>query len=185
MSALWQTPVVVLAILGWLSAPPKTLGEAAQREAIRRQIVGKPKAALTNIGQPAEIPLVPPAAPPAGDEQGAAASGDKTSDKAGADKASPEKVKDEKYWRERVATANDRLKRDQMMGEALQTRANSLRRDSVNMDDQTKQRQAREALQSTLDEITRNQKQIEEDRKAIQEIEVDARKAGVPAGWIR
>jgi hypothetical protein len=182
MSALWQAPILLLAVLGWLSTPPKTMVEAAQREAIRRQLVGKPQASLTNIGLPPEIPLVPPA-PPAvvGDDQAAGASADKTT----GDKATGDKLKDEQWWRDRLSTANDRLKRDQMMGEALQTRVNTLKRDSVNLDTPSKQRKAREELQSTLDELDRTQKQIEQDRKAIQDIQDDGRKVGVPAGWIR
>src|SRR5262249_33655744 len=139
MSAVWQNPIVVLAVMAWLSASPKTLGEASQREAYRRQLAGKPHASLTNIGQPLEIPLVASAAPPpaSGDTQAqsGAAAGDKSTgdkaaaDKAGADKApAPGEKKDEKWWREKVSTANDTLKRDQLMGEALQARINALKR---------------------------------------------------------
>jgi hypothetical protein len=195
MSAVWQTPVVVLAIMAWLAAPPKSLGEASQREALRRQMAGKSKTTLTNIGQPMEIPLVsmPPAGPPSSssDEQSAAAktsskpSSEAEADKASAAKTPADKAKDEKYWRERIATAQDKVNRDVMMSQALQTRINSLQRDAVNTDDPMKQRKVREELQSMLDEAGRMQKQIEAGRKAITEIQDEARRMSVPAAWVR
>lgn len=191
MSAIWQTPIVAIAIMTWLNAPPKSLGEAAQREAMRRQMTGQSHASLTNIGQPMEIPLVPPAPttpPVAGDDAAPQAAGDKATTKpddrakAAADEAPK---KDEKWWREKINTANDTLKRDQMMGEALQTRVNTLKRDSVNFDNPNKQRDARDQLNAAMAELDRNQKVIEEDKKAIAAIQDDARRANVPASWIR
>jgi hypothetical protein len=192
MSAVWQTPIVVLTILAWMAAPPKSLGEGAQREAFRRQLAGKPHATLTNIGQPMEIPLVPPAA--TGDEQTTQATGDTASakpddkTKPGADQAAQKdqaSQKDEKWWREKVTTANDTLKRDQMMGDALQTKINALKRDSVNFDDPNKQRDARDQLQAAIAELDRNQKIVEEDKKAVAAIQEDARRMNVPSAWIR
>jgi hypothetical protein len=72
-----------------------------------------------------------------------------------------------------------------MMGEALQSKINSLRRDSVNFDDPNKQRKAREELQAALTELDRNQKIVTEDQKAVSAIQDDARRANVPASWIR
>jgi len=187
MSAAWQSPIVIMAVLAWLAAPPKSLGEASQREAMRRQIAGKSRTTLTNIGQPAEIPLVPtPAAPPASGDQQAAGTGAATGAAGAAGAATPaEKVKDEKYWRERISTAQDKINRDQMLSTALQTRINSLKRDSVNMDDPNKQKKAREELQLTMDELDRTQKNIEAGKKAIVDIQDEARRLNVPAGWVR
>ena len=183
MNAAWQTPIVIMAVMAWLAAPPKSLGEASQREALRRQIAGKSRTTLTNIGQPAEIPLVPPpAAPPASADPKATAAGTA----AGAAAATPaEKAKDEKYWRDRIAAAQEKITRDQMMSTALQTRINSLKRDSVNLDDPNKQKKAREELQLTMDELDRTQKNIEAGRKAIVDIQDEARRMNVPAGWVR
>ena len=188
MSAAWQTPIVVLAVMAWLAAPPKSLGEASQREAMRRQMAGKSKVTLTNLGQPPEIPLVPPPPPASGDPQaGAAVSASTATGAAGSAGATTpaDKVKDEKYWRDRIATAQDRVNRAQRMSQALQTRINSLKRDSVNMDDPNKQKQAREELQKTMDELDRTQKNIEAGRKAIVDIQDEARRLNVPAGWVR
>ena len=39
--------------------------------------------------------------------------------------------------------------------------------------------------QKTIDELNRLTKQIEGDKKAIADLQEDARRAGVPAGWLR
>jgi hypothetical protein len=55
----------------------------------------------------------------------------------------------------------------------------------VNVDDPVRQAQLRQELQLTLQELNRTNKLIEEDRKAIQAIQDEARRLNVPAGWIR
>jgi hypothetical protein len=170
----WQSPVVVLAVMAWLAAPPKSIGEAAQHEALRRQLTPKSRTFLTNAGQPPEIPIgaaavtpppdeppPPPGAPPAG------------------------QVKDEKWWRNRVDAANEMLKRDKDAAEALQVRINVLQRDVVNVDDPIRQAALREELKKTLEELDRARKLVDEDRKAITDIQEDARRQNVPPGWIR
>ena len=37
MNAFWQSPLIVVVVLAWLAGPPRSLAEAAQREALRRQ----------------------------------------------------------------------------------------------------------------------------------------------------
>jgi hypothetical protein len=161
--------------MSWLAAPPKSLGEAAQREALRRQMTPKSRTLLTNAGQRLEIPLgAAVAAPPAtaGEPPPATPPGETV-------------VKDEKWWRNRITTANESLKRDQDAAEALQGRINLLQRDVVNVDDPIRQTALREELKKTLEELGRAQKLIEDDRKAIVDIQDDARRQNVPAGWIR
>ena len=38
MNSLWQAPVVVVALITWLNATPTSFADAAQREALRRQL---------------------------------------------------------------------------------------------------------------------------------------------------
>jgi len=170
VSAFWQTPVVILALMSWLSAPPQNLAEAAQREALRRQLIPKSSTLLTNAGQPPEIPLTatPPADPPP-------------------DAAPPATgpVRDESWWRSRVSVARETLARDQATAENLQTRINVLQRDVVNVDNPVRQAQLREELQKTIEELSRARQLVVDDGKAIDEIQSDARKANVPAGWMR
>jgi hypothetical protein len=177
MNAWWQSPIVVLAVAAWLAAPPHSIGEASQREALRRQLTPKSRTFLTNAGQPSEIPVgaavaeAPPTEPPAGAPPGAAPG------------AAP--AKDEAWWRTRVNAANEMLKRDQDATDALQVRVNVLQRDAVNVDDPVRRTAVRDELKKTLEELDRSRKLIDDDRKAIVEIQDDARRQNVPPGWVR
>ena len=57
MTSLWQSPAIVVAFITWLAAPSGSLGEAAQRETIRRMLTRPSAATLTNVGQPREMPI--------------------------------------------------------------------------------------------------------------------------------
>ena len=187
MNAWWQTPLVVLAVMGWLAAPAKSLGEAAQREALRRQLTPKSQVLLTNAGQPPEIPIggiavtAPPDEPPVGvSSAGAPPAG---APPAGA--PPDDSVEDEKWWRTRVDAANQTLKRDEDTAGALQERINALQRDVVNVDDPIRQAELRAELTRTVEELERTKKLIDQDRRAIEGIQDDARRQNVPPGWIR
>jgi hypothetical protein len=201
MTSLWQTPAIVVAFLTWLSAPASSLGEAAQREALRRLLMRPAAASLTNLGQPAgamepipEASAAPAqeAAPPA--QPGAAAGTGDQPDKAAAtgaagaktdDKTDEKPKNDEKAWRERMTNARNALDRNQFMAEAMQSRINALQTDAVNRDDPAQQAQVRQQLGKAMSELDRLKKQVEADRKTIADIQTDARKQGVPPGWIR
>ena len=179
MSALWQTPAVVVMILSWLASPPAGLGEVAQREALRRAATPKATASLTNFGQTADEP--PPAAVtlPAGAEPPAVAP-------PASDTPPPtEPKRDEKWWRARAAGIRTAIERGQTMAEALQSRINALQADVVNIDDPALQAKARTDLGKALGELDRQNKQIEADRKSLADLEEEARRLNVPAGWIR
>jgi len=185
MNSLWQTPAVVLALLSWLSSPADGLGDIAQREAFRRQATQRSSSSLTNLnGAPSEIPpaavtLGPAEAVPA-DAGGKAVEAGKPSDP-----SKDEKPKDENWWRTKMADARTALDRDQLSADALQSRINALKNDSVNLDDPIKQARARQDLGRALDELDRVTKQIDADRKSITALQDEARRANVPAGWIR
>jgi hypothetical protein len=174
VSAFWQSPVVILALMSWLSAPPMNLGEAAQREALRRRLIPKSRTLLTNAGQPPEVPLTAAApaleAPPDGSTAAAPA-------------GAP--ARDEKWWRSRIANAREVLARDQAAAENMQTRINVLQRDVVNVDNPVRQAQLRDELKKTLEELNRSKQLVIDDTKAIEDIQTEARKANVPAGWVR
>jgi hypothetical protein len=186
VSGWWQSPIVVLAVLTWLGSPPKSIGEAAAREAVRRQLVPKSSALLTNAGQPVEIPLVapPPAEPPAGTDPAVVQPPAGIVPPAAAEPPTGV-VKDETWWRTRVSAANQTLKRDIDTADALNDRINLLQRDVVNVDDPIRQQALREELRKTTEEIERTKLLIEADRKAIEDLQEEARRQNVPPGWIR
>jgi hypothetical protein len=175
-----QNPLVVLAILAWLAAPSHSLGEAAKKEALRRQITPRSRATLTNLGQPAELPVV--ATPPLPLELPAtipAPAAAKPSASAADHK------NDEPWWRARVTDARKALDRDLMLTDALQSRINALQRDVVNRDDPAQQAKLRQELQRTLAEWENAKKQISNDYAVIKDIQDEARRLDVPAGWVR
>ncbi len=77
------------------------------------------------------------------------------------------------------------LQRDQTYVEALQTRVNSLSADFVNRDDPAQRAVIANDRQKATAELERLKAQIEAGKKAIADLEEEARRAGVPAGWLR
>ena len=202
MTSLWQSPAIIVAFLTWLTAPSASLGEASQREALRRQLVRPAAASLTNLGQPLEMmeigvetPPAPPverpalptaaAAAPVGPDGKPAAPGPVGPDGKPVPQDPPAPKNDEKAWRERMTNARTSLERNEFMAEAMQSRINALQTDAVNRDDPAQQLQLRQQLGKAMSELDRLKKQVESDRKAIADIQTDARKQGVPPGWIR
>jgi hypothetical protein len=197
MTVLWQSPVVVLAVLAWLTAAPQSLADVARREALRRQSTAKSTASLTNLDLPDEPPPAavtrpePPAAagaaaggdePPAGVEKAAPPASTATQEPPA---AAPAPDRDEKWWRTRMSEAQATLERDRLLAESVQSRINALQTEVVNVDDPAQQALKRLQLGKTLNELERLRAQITADEKAIDAIRTDARRSGVPPGWIR
>ena len=104
---------------------------------------------------------------------------------AGAPTAAAGENRDENWWRNRITTARADLQRQTLFVEALQSRINALTTDFVNRDDPAQRDQIAVDRQKNLAELDRVQKDIERLKKQIADIEEEARKADVPAGWLR
>jgi hypothetical protein len=91
----------------------------------------------------------------------------------------------EAEWRKRITAARDGLTRSQMFAEALQSRINALSTDFVNRDDPIQRDRIAAERQKALAELDRVRREIQDQQKAIAAIQEEARKAGVPAGWVR
>jgi hypothetical protein len=72
-----------------------------------------------------------------------------------------------------------------MFAEALQSRINALSTDFVNRDDPVQRDLIAAERQKALIELDRVRRELQDQQKAIAAIQEDARKAGVPAGWVR
>jgi hypothetical protein len=94
-------------------------------------------------------------------------------------------AKDEAYWRARVTAAREAVERSRIFADALQSRINALTTDFVNRDDPAQRAQLDLEKQRALAELERVRKEIADQTKAISDIEEEARKAGVPPGWLR
>jgi hypothetical protein len=171
----------------------QSLGDVAKQEAERRKTVGTRGKVYTNEslrpepapsgGQPqpaqpvsnAAATATPPAAgatAPAGPSPGAPEA---------ADAAPPT----EDAWTKRMAGAREALSRSRMFAEALQSRINALSTDFVNRDDPAQRDTIGAERQKALSELDRVKREIVDQEKAITAIQDEARRAGVPAGWVR
>ena len=174
-SALAQTP---------------SLGEVARKEAERRKALPPSGKVYTNKDLPPSAQKPAPSSG-AGTETTipldpvAAATGDKPADaKAEAD-AKPGEEKNEAWWAGRISAAREAVRRNEMFAEALQTRINSLNRDFTSRDNPAQRSQIGEDRTEALSELARVKQDVEKGKQAIADIEEEARKAGVPPGWLR
>lgn len=92
---------------------------------------------------------------------------------------------DEEAWRKRMSQAREQLERDRILADALQSRLNSLNTDFVNRDDPAQRAVIATDRDKARTELENRRKAVEDDLIAIESIEDEARRAGVPAGWLR
>ena len=93
--------------------------------------------------------------------------------------------KDEKYWRQRITEAQDKLAQNEIMLPALESRINALTTDFTNRDDPAQRAVISQDRQKAAAQMDRTKKDIERLKKEIADIQDEARKAGVPPGWLR
>jgi hypothetical protein len=156
-----------------------TLGELALKEQERRKALKASGAGkvVTNGDLPRGV--VP--SPPAPDTVAPKPEADKA-----ADPAKPaEPAKDEAWWKARMNQEREMLRRNEMFAEALQTRINSLTNDFSSRDDPYQRAQISEERVKAIHEMDRLKTEVQLSKKKLADIEEEARKAGVPPGWLR
>jgi hypothetical protein len=171
-------------------APP-SLADVARAEEARRKTTKKATMVLTNGNlSPGDVSAQPSTTAPAAGAANATPS--KTPPAASTTlpggKAEPidkAAMKDQAYWQGRISQARTELSRTQMFAESLQTRINSLKTDFVNRDNRVEREKIQQDLNTSLAELERLKKEIDKQTKAITAIEDEARRANVPAGWLR
>ena len=184
LSALMPAFAVALLCAGAASAQTPALGDVARKEAERRKgqsSAGKvytnkdlPPAAQKPAASAAPDGQVPLAADPV-----AAATEQKPEEKP------QDEPKNEAWWKNRMAAAREELRRNEVFAEALQSRINALSRDFVNRDNPVHRANIGKERTEALNELARVKQEIERSRKQIQDIEEEARTAGIPPGWVR
>ena len=136
----------------------------------------------------ASSPATPSGSAPAGTTAPGAASPPGAPAPAASKPAAPgaaDGAKDEKYWRARLAGARDALSRSQTFADALQSQINALYTEFVNMDDPLRRSVIEQKRLAAIAEQDRVKADIVKQTKAIADIEDEARRASVPAGWLR
>lgn len=179
-----RVTVAIAVVVAQLSlsgmAQAQSLGELALKEEARRKTVKTPSKVYTNDSLRAAAPPAPSTAP-----SSAAQSLTPPPDDSPAAPAPAAQVRDEKYWRGRIDAARTALTRSQTLVDALQSRINALSADFVNRDDPAQRNVVAAQRQEALAELDRVKQEIAAQQKAIADTQEEARRANVPAGWVR
>jgi hypothetical protein len=164
-------------------AAAQSLGDIARKEEERRKAIKSSGKVYTNDKLK---PAPQPSAPPAGSTGQASTTSPSTgsvSPEPPSDAASDKG--DEATWRKRIAAARESLQRSQTFADALQNQLNSLQTDFVNRDDPVQRSAIAVNRDKVAAELERVKREVAAHTKAISDIQEDARRAGVPAGWVR
>jgi hypothetical protein len=175
--------LLTIVAMGLGSAPvaAQTLADVAKKEEERRKTAKPAGKTYTNK----DLGTLPPGTPPPPPAKPAASTDPAATDTEKAAEKEKEPVKDQAYWAGRMKELQTQLQRDQTYVDALQTRVNSLATDFVNRDDPAQRAVLAGERQKALGELDRLKKQIEGTKKAIADLEEEARRANVPPGWLR
>jgi hypothetical protein len=84
-----------------------------------------------------------------------------------------------------MAEARERVERSRLFADALQSRVNALTTDFAARDDPAARAAVRTDLDKALAELERVRGDITEQERMLVELEEEARRAGVPPGWLR
>jgi hypothetical protein len=200
--ALSAAVLVAIAVPAVAQTP--TLGEIAKKEQERRKGTPDPGKVYTNDDlKGGGLPSAPPSTDPhaaadapqsgqpdasqpaaAGTQGTAQKDGKPAADAAGKD-AEDKEGSDEKAWRVRITDARDEVRRNEVFAEALQSRINALTADFSARDNPLERAKIADDRQKALAELDRVKAEIEKGNKKVADIEEEARKAGVPPGWLR
>jgi len=174
--------MVVAALLTWLSTPPDSFADAAEREALRRQLTGKATHAFTNLDlrsspadgfQPSTVPHEALSQEPASQP---------TTDEA----LSPSiEARGEAWWRGRASTLRATAERNEASAKSVQGRVRALTSEIVEREDPLQRRELREQLQKALADLDRLESAALEARQGLESLQAEARRVGAPPGWLR
>lgn len=168
-------------------AAGQSLAEVARREQERRKQIKTPSRVYTNEDLKGNrTPLTTGAAPAAEPAKSAEAQGQPPAAQTPSSPApAADPKKEEPFWRERIGKARQELERQELFLQALQSRANGLYAEFVARDDPAQRLLVERDRQRVLNEMERVKADIERLKKEVADIEEEARRAGVPPGWLR
>ncbi|HKE88663.1 MAG TPA: hypothetical protein VKB50_33125 [Vicinamibacterales bacterium] len=148
---------------------------AKETEAKRKALKASGKVYTNDSLKPDPSPSPAPAAPPPIPPSGAGDSKTKQ----------PDGAKDEAAWRDRIKIERDALARAGIFAAALQSQINGLYGEFTACQAPPQCSEISARRQKSIGELDRVKKEVEQHQKAIADIQEEARKAGVPAGWVR
>jgi hypothetical protein len=174
-------------VLGSVPLGAQSLGDVAKKEEERRKGVAQAGKVYTNK----DLRPVPPSTTPPVEAKPSDVKPEDPKAKEAPKNAQPADakdkpvVKDQAYWADRKKALLGQLDRDQTYSDALQSRINALTADFVNRADPAQRAVIERDRQKALAELANLKKQIEDDKNALAGFEEEARRAGVPPGWLR
>ena len=183
--------VLVLVSSAAAGAAAQSLVEVARQERLRREALARqagPDAAPTRVYTDADLVYsgrltmrVDDQERDAGAESGAEATEPATP------AAPPETAGagDEEPWRNRMAEARQALEQAERRAAELQTRVNRLWADFTARDDPAQRAAIEQDRAAALDELEATEAEADELARAIIDLRDEARRAGVPPGWLR
>ena len=158
----------------------------AKAEEARRKTVSKAAKVYTNSSLKTDISPSRPAPAPAPAPAPPATTVPQVNLPGGTTGAAAEPpARDQAYWSGRINLARAALDRLRIFADSLQSRINALTTDFVNRDDPAQRAKIEADRKAALTELGRVRLEIDAQQKEIQAIEDEARRAGVPSGWLR
>jgi hypothetical protein len=189
---------IVLLMSGVASLGAQSLADIAAKEEARRKQTKKASKVYTNKDvKPAgrvDAPAVPPPAAGAASAAGEQPASQETPSEEGTkpegegDKPLSDqeaRANDEKRWRARITEAREALERSEIFAQALQSQINALQADFVARDDPAQRALIEQQRKKSLAQLDQVKAEIVTQKKAIADIQEEARRAGVPPGWLR
>jgi hypothetical protein len=170
--------LITLALGAGVSA--QSLADVARAEETRRKSI-KPGAKVytnENLGSPLQT-----SAPPA--DAASASNAAKPADAKPEEQKAVDPTKTEKYWKDRASAIQESLSRLRLLLDALQTQESGLNAEYLSMDDPGHRGLLETRMHRATLERQRVQQDIEKQTKAAADLHEEARKSGIPAGWVR
>lgn len=204
---------LLIAVADPTPAQPPSLVEAARAEQARRASIAEKSRVYTNDdlggGPRLTTAVAPPTAVEAeradGSEQAnepgaATAPGGATAAQAPADPAAggglaatgpaaapgpAAAARDAAYWRERITAAVEAGRRAELVAAALQNRVDGLLAEFTARDDPAQRARIEQDRRDALSELERAKAEIDRLAQEVADTREEARRAGVPPGWLR
>ncbi len=180
--------LLMVATTAALSAQQTSLADVAIREKARRAKISETSKVYTNDdlrGSPRLTtgisPVTTPAAAPSDLTTALPSADDDLLDRSDSQEVEP----GEDYWRNRIMTARDGRQRAELMAAALQNRVDGLWADFTARDDPFQRAEIEQDRIEALQELEHTEADIIRLDQEIRDVQEEARRAGVPPGWLR
>ena len=182
-------PALVFLSAAGADTAAQSLVEVARQERLRREALARqagPDAAPPRVYTDADLVYSGRLTMRVGDDEAGTEAGEAATD-AATPAAPPEAPAggDEDRWRNRMAEARQAVEQAERRAAELQTRVNRLWADFTARDDPAQRAAIEQERQSALTELEATRAEAEELARAVDDLRNEARRAGVPPGWLR